>query len=146
MVPTWEQDQVIVLSQVVSQPPFLTLTPLLVQNIYIYLWKVDSARRRTAQEYVIGWQAPVSRRNPRLKSLNQTGRELNLARAHLRRMPPTLSFYNFVLWWKLLKPLGYTSLQNRTFAIWEYFMGWGNFFLSWAAFQVGPKVPLLHSF
>lgn len=146
MVSTWEKDHITVLSQVVSQPPFLTLTPLLVQNLFIYVWKVDTARRRMSREYVISWQAPVSRRSPRPKSLNQTGRELNLAQGHLRWMSPTLSFYNFALWWRLLKPFGYASPQNRTFAIWKCFMGGGNYFLSWATFQIGPKVPLLNSF
>lgn len=89
-----------------------SLKPLLVQNRFIYLWKIDSARRTQHRKTLTGWQALVSRKNPRLKSLNQTGGELILAQAHLGRMPPTLNFYHLTLWWKLVKPLGYTHLRE----------------------------------
>lgn len=74
--------------------------------------KADSARRTRHRNTLTGWQALGSGKSPRLKSLNQTGGELILARAHLGWMPPTLDFYRLALWWKLLKPLGYAHLRE----------------------------------
>lgn len=139
-VSSCKQDHAIVLSQELLQPPFLTLTHLFVQNLFIYLWKAAPSRR-SAEEYAVGWQALISRS---LKTLNQAGEEPSLALVHLVRTPPTVSFYNFALWWKFLKPLGSPSPQNGTFVIWKCFMAWQNCFLSWATFQIGPKLSLLN--
>lgn len=92
--------------------------------------------RRSAEEYAIGWQALMSRS---LKTLSQTGKEPSLAWSHLVWISPTMSFYNFVWWWKFLKPLGTPLPQNGTFVIWKCFMAWENCFLSWATFQIGPN-------